>query len=201
MNGIPLRYRLLSVCAATLLSGCGGASIDLLPPPDSAPVEGETAAESRLPAAPAVPRASDIAWQEASGPIFDWRAEIAPAAVGDHGRQGLTPPAAAETGSGTSAAAAAGAMALEPAGQGPLPGVGSPPPAVAAELPWQGVAGPIFDWGTRSPATAGETASAGELQPWQRREQRLHRLPGWRLSGRVAITAPEESWSAVVRWM
>ena len=158
-------------------------------------------------------------WDSINGPIFDWTAELkgkpgastsgtpdnvatttgaAPAAAGASSR--TTPPAAAvDTASPlapdtTSSQSTSATPAEAPTSTPTAPAPATRPPA------WQTVTGPIFDW-TRKPAgTAEAPAPVEPLPAWQVREQRILELPGWRLNGRVAVSSPEESWSAVVRW-
>ena len=146
------------------------------PPPDSADGDDIAAAAERVeitvpPAADAPALEDDAATAGAAGPAEP----SAPASGPAETAAAEAPPATAPD--------------EQPAGAGTLP-------------PWLTTSGPVFDWRADAAPAPAETAAPAEatLAPWQARERRLRDLAGWRLTGRVAIRSPEESWSAVVRW-
>ena len=76
-------------------------------------------------------------------------------------------------------------------------------PVARAPAPpaWLTTDGPVFDWKQEAAAAAApEQAEPAPPSAWQLREQQMRGLPVWQLNGRVAISSPQESWSAVVRW-
>lgn len=202
-----------------LLTGCGtGADLMGIPAPPSVEPEPATATDSPRGAAEAEPapgESADITWSESTGPIFDWRTplerEPADAPGGGSAAADATEPG---LGALLDAEQPAPVRDLRVAAPAEPPGVESPPQPAEASAgapqgpgsdsalpPWSRLAGPVFDWRTTEPEPALELDQTPQtLSGWQRREQEVLDLPGWRLTGRVAINSPDESWSAVVRW-
>ncbi len=193
---------------AWMLAGCESVpslpEIDLLPPTLFGTDDGageDTSGEQRP--APTVAREGRSDWFSVSGPIFDWRAEgiVGPRTTATDGEAPTGPAVPAPPATPAPAGAPTSTpvvITLTPAARlGEIaPTEDRTPPAPA----WQRATGPIFDW-TAEARTAAQPAPEPEPpSAWQLRERQLRGLPGWRLNGRVAISSPEESWSAVLRW-
>lgn len=189
-----------ALLAAVLLGGCDTASkapeADPLPPtlsqpqPEPTPPVGPVSLRAATaPAAAGTPQAGardePDSWRSSDGPIFDWPAESAAATAG-------TSPAKA--------------VATAPGASGPAP----TPPAQASASTAPRTGEPpaeesgfdaILSWLSGDESDAQAESQSPPLSAWQLREQQMRGLPGWKLNGRVAISSPQESWSAVLRWV